>query len=67
MREQVTKELYRGGLGRHFGHAKRITLIMERYYWHQLKMDAEKVVHIDILFVKLRKVSGKIQASTPCC
>ena len=44
LRENLIKEKHNEGLARHCGRDKTITLVVENYYWPQLKQDVKKFV-----------------------
>ena len=44
MRLNLIKEKHSGGLARHFGIDKTLSLMKEKYYWPQMYKDVQKVV-----------------------
>ena len=44
MRLNLIKEKHRGGLARHFGIDKTLSLLKEKYYWPQMYKDVQKFV-----------------------
>ena len=57
MRLNFIKEKHCGGLARHFGIDKKLSLVKDKYYWLQIYKDVQKFVKSCGVFQVVKGVS----------
>ena len=65
MRLNSIKEKHSGGLARHFGTDKTLSLLKEKYYWPQMYKDVQKFVKSCGVFQVAKGVSQNTSLYTP--